>query len=114
MKAKFIGDPRTPGEANNLPESTSAFGIDFPRGKFVDVPAELEAKFEGNTHFETKAGAASKTAEPEPAASETIPDLEARIASVDDADALRAELEGETRKGAVAALEARIAELEEA
>jgi hypothetical protein len=59
MKAKFIGDPRNPGEANNLPESTTAFGIDFPRGKFVDVPPELEAKFIGNTHFKTSGAAES-------------------------------------------------------
>jgi hypothetical protein len=60
MKAKFIGDPRTPGEANNLPESTTAFGIEFPRGKFVDVPAELETKFIGNTHFDTRGAAESE------------------------------------------------------
>lgn len=54
MKAKFIGDPRNPGEANSLPEETTAFGVAFPRGKFVDVPDEVAAKFVGNTHFETR------------------------------------------------------------
>jgi hypothetical protein len=54
MKAKYIGDPRNPGEAQNLPEETTAFGVVFPRGKFVDVPDDVAGKFVGNTHFETR------------------------------------------------------------
>lgn len=59
MKAKYIGDPRNPGEAKNLPEETTAFGLVFERGKWVDVPDHLEAKFVGNSHFETKGKADS-------------------------------------------------------
>lgn len=70
MKAKFIGDPREPGEANNLPEETTAFGITFPRGKFVEVPAELEAKFIGNTHYKTSGAAESDEGKEAAAASE--------------------------------------------
>lgn len=54
MKAKFIGDPRNAGEANNLPEEMEAYGVVFPRGKFVEVPDHLSKKFEGNTHFEVQ------------------------------------------------------------
>lgn len=54
MKAKFIGDPRNAGEANNLPEAMEAHGVVFERGKWADVPAEAEAKFVGNSHFETR------------------------------------------------------------
>lgn len=70
MKAKFIGDPRNPGEANNLPEETTAFGITFPRGKFVDIPADQEAKFIGNTHFETRGAAESDEGKEAAAAAE--------------------------------------------
>lgn len=54
MKAKFIGDARNPGEPNNLPETMTAYGVTFERGKWADVPAEHEAKFVGNRHFETR------------------------------------------------------------
>ena len=65
MKAKYIGDPRNPGEAKNLPESTEAFGVTFERGKWTDVPDELASKFVGNTHYETKVERGDVT-EPEP------------------------------------------------
>lgn len=53
MKAKFIGQPGT-AEAKNLPEEFEAFGILFERGKFSDIPDDIAAKFEGNSHFETR------------------------------------------------------------
>lgn len=52
MKAKYIGDLNDPD--NKVPDNFTAYGMDFPKDKFVDVPAELESKFEGNAHFETK------------------------------------------------------------
>lgn len=61
MKAKYIGDPRNPGEAKQLPDEYEMYGVVFPRGKAVDVPAHLEAKFEGNSHFETSGTAAAET-----------------------------------------------------
>lgn len=56
MDAKFVGDPRNPGEEKNLPEVTEAHGLVFERGKWVKVPEHLEAKFEGNSHFDTRGG----------------------------------------------------------
>lgn len=53
MKAKYIGDPNDPKEQKNLPDEFTAYGITFERGKSVDVPEELEAKFANNSHFET-------------------------------------------------------------
>lgn len=51
MKAKFIGDQNNPKEV--IPDEFEAFGVTFPKGKFVTVPEGLEAKFAGNSHFET-------------------------------------------------------------
>lgn len=113
MKAKFIGDPRNPGESRNLPETHVAFGITFERGKFADVPPALENKFLGNTHFEVKEGAAAK-ADPEDDGKESVAELKERIASVDDVAALKAELAAETRSTAKKALDDRIADLEDA
>jgi hypothetical protein len=58
MKAKYIGDPRNPGEAKQLPDEYVMYGLTFERGKFTDIPEELQAKFEGNSHFETRGDAA--------------------------------------------------------
>lgn len=117
MKAKFIGDPREPGEANNPPETMEAFGVTFPRGKFVEVPRDVEHKFEGNSHFETQEGRASSASRSSLAADdddgkETVAELAERIAGVDDVAALKAELKDETRVTARSALEHRIDELE--
>lgn len=56
MKAKYVGDATD----ESVPENFSAFGVDFPKGKFVDVPADKEAKFVGNSHFEVKGEAESE------------------------------------------------------
>lgn len=53
MKATFIGDPTQPKGSEAIPESFEAFGLTFEKGKATEVPAELEAKFVGNSHFET-------------------------------------------------------------
>ncbi len=56
MKAKFIGDPNEPQA--QLPETFSAFGVEFPRGKFVEIKdASAARKIEGNSHFETQGSA---------------------------------------------------------
>lgn len=60
MKAKYIGDPRNPGEQKQLPDEYEMYGVVFERGKFADVPAHLEGKFEGNSHFETRPDAPAK------------------------------------------------------
>lgn len=113
MKAKYIGDPRVPGEAKNLPEEFTMFGITFERGKWAEVPDNLAKKFEGNTHFETSDGKARKAADSDTDSdNETVAQLTDRIAAVDDVDALRTELASETRAGGKKAIEARIAELE--
>lgn len=54
MKAKYIGDPRNPGEQKQLPDEFEAFGLTFERGKFTEIPKELEAKIEGNSHFQVQ------------------------------------------------------------
>lgn len=53
MKAKFIGDPTTVGDVQ-LPETFTAFGVTFPRNKWVAVPDAVASKFAGNSHFETQ------------------------------------------------------------
>lgn len=54
MKVKFVGDPMRPDEQKNLPDTTTAYGVVFERGKFVEVPDKVAPKFEGNSHFETQ------------------------------------------------------------
>ena len=50
MKAKFTGDPSQPNEA--VPEIHEAYGVLFEKGKATEIPAELEAKFVGNPHYD--------------------------------------------------------------
>lgn len=54
MKAKYIGDPMQPTEAKNLPETFTAFGVIFERGKYAEVPDEVALKVASNPHFDTK------------------------------------------------------------
>lgn len=63
MKAKYIGDP-SEGAKPTVPDEFTAYGVTFEKGKFADVPDKLAAKFEGNSHFETKGSAPDP--EPEP------------------------------------------------
>lgn len=60
MKAKFVGDPRNPDEA--VPESITVHGVEFAKGKYSEIPVELEGKFLGNSHFVTSG---TETAKPE-------------------------------------------------
>jgi hypothetical protein len=53
MKATFIGDPNAPKGSETIPDTMEAHGLTFEKGKATDIPAELEAKFVGNSHFET-------------------------------------------------------------
>lgn len=53
MKATYIGNPDLPKEQREVPDSFEMFGITFEKGKASDIPAELEAKIAGNSHFET-------------------------------------------------------------
>lgn len=53
MKATYIGDPNQPKDSEVVPDTFEAFGLTFEKGKATDIPAELEAKFVGNSHFET-------------------------------------------------------------
>lgn len=111
MEAKFIGDPRDPGSANNLPEFTQQFGVTFERDKWASVPAGSEGKFEGNSHFETRDGKAAPAAQADDG-KETLPDLADRVAGMRDVEALNAELKTEKRSGGKSIIEARIRELE--
>lgn len=49
MKAQFKGDPANPGE--QVPEVFTAYGLTFEKGKFTEIPEELEGKFAGNPHY---------------------------------------------------------------
>lgn len=52
MKAKFIG---TGGDTD--PEVVKVAGVEFPRGKAVEVPVQAEAMISRNSHFEVVAEA---------------------------------------------------------
>jgi hypothetical protein len=84
MEAKFIGDPTERGA--NVPEVFEAHGVTFERGKFADVPEKLQAKFEGNSHFETKGGAKAGKAPP----AEAEPDPFGGLSKPQIEEALRA------------------------
>ncbi len=53
MKATFTGDPSQPKGAEQIPDSIEVLGLTFEKGKATEIPAELEAKFVGNSHFTT-------------------------------------------------------------
>ncbi len=52
MKATFVGDPSQPKGSEPVPDEMTMFGLTFKKGQAVEIPAELEAKFAGNSHFE--------------------------------------------------------------
>jgi hypothetical protein len=52
MKARFIGDQSEAIDPEDLPKTFTAFGVVFPRGKFVDIPDAARVKIAGNSHFE--------------------------------------------------------------
>lgn len=58
MKAKFVGDPAAANEV--VPDTHEAYGLTFEKGKFTEIPAELESKFAGNNHFVTSGAEAAK------------------------------------------------------
>ncbi len=53
MKATFVGDPSQPKGSETVPDTMEAFGLTFKKGKATEIPAELESKFVGNSHFDT-------------------------------------------------------------
>ncbi len=53
MRAKYVGDTNLPEKDRGLPDTFEMFGITFENGKSAEIPPELEAKFLGNSHFET-------------------------------------------------------------
>jgi len=58
MKAKYEGDPANPGE--QVPDEFTAYGLTFEKGKYTEIPAHLEGKFVGNTHFKVMGAAETK------------------------------------------------------
>jgi hypothetical protein len=62
MKAKFVGDPRE-GAEPKVPDTITVRGVTFERGKWAEVPDADAAKFEGNSHFETRGDAPDTTTE---------------------------------------------------
>lgn len=53
MKAKYVGNTDLPADERGVPETFEMMGVTFEKGKFSEIPAELEAKIAGNSHFET-------------------------------------------------------------
>lgn len=53
MKATYVGNPDLPKEQREIPDTFVMYDISFEKGKATDIPADLEAKFVGNSHFET-------------------------------------------------------------
>jgi hypothetical protein len=51
MKAEFIGDPSQPKGSEQLPDTIEVLGLVFEKGKATEIPAELEKKFSGHSHF---------------------------------------------------------------
>ena len=109
MKATFTGDPSQPKGTEVIPDTLQHLGLTFEKGKATEIPPELEAKFAGNNHFTVSGKEAPKASEQ---TTERVAALTERISTVEDVDALKAELATETRASGKAALEARIAELE--
>lgn len=102
MKAKYVGDPRNPGEA--VPEVMDYLGTTFAKDKFTDVPKELEDKVAGNDHFEVQG---AKKAAPDETG-ESSAEFTARVSQITDREGLEAMLAAEKRPAAKAALEARL------
>ncbi|MDM8352896.1 hypothetical protein [Brevundimonas diminuta] len=62
-KARFIGDPNHNGDG---PDELTLYGVEFVKGEWIAVPANVAAKLSGNNHFEIDAnddGAADPTVE---------------------------------------------------
>ena len=105
MKAKFIGDPSNPNE--QVPDLYDAFGLTFPRDKYVEIPKRLEAKVTGNSHFHVQG---AKNDAPEETGESTA-EFASRVGVITDREGLEAMLKDEKRPAAKAVLERRIAEL---
>jgi hypothetical protein len=108
VKAKFIGDPAEPNAV--VPDLHDAFGITFPRDRYVSVPKHLEDKIAGNNHFHVqgvKADAPEETAE-------STAEFATRIGAISDREGLEAMMADEKRPAARAVIERRLAELPEA
>lgn len=103
MKAKFIGEPGT-SEGKDLPDEFEAFGVVFPKGKFVEVPDSIAHKLSSNSHFDVDGDEPDEKRE-------TIPELKKRVQTLTDLDILQQELNGETRDGGRKVLQDRIDDL---
>lgn len=57
MRAKYVGNTDLPADERGVPDTFEMFGIEFEKGKFAEVPDNLAAKFEGNSHFVTSGNA---------------------------------------------------------
>lgn len=103
FKAKYIGDPRNPGEP--LPDVLDAYETTFENGKFAEVDGKFAEKVAGNDHFEVQG---AKKADPDKETAESTAEFSARVASISDRDGLEEMLKAEKRPMAKAVLERRI------
>ncbi len=106
IKARYVGDPRNPGEA--VPDLMDAYGTTFEAGKFAEVSAEHADKVMGNDHFEVQG---AKKADPEAETAESTAEFNARIVQITDRDGLEAMLKNEKRPAAKLSLERRLSAL---
>ncbi len=103
IKARYVGDPRNPGEA--VPDLMDAYGTTFEAGKFADVDAAHADKVAGNDHFEVQG---AKKADPNAETAESTAEFAARVNAISDRDGIEAMLKDEKRPAAKAVLERRL------
>ena len=106
IKARYVGDPRNPGEA--VPDLVDAYGTTFEAGKYAEVSAENADKVAGNDHFEVQG---AKKVDPEAETAESTAEFAARVNEISDRDGLDEMLKAEKRPAAKAVIERRIAAL---
>lgn len=83
MEARYIGDPQNDFDG---PRTMKAFGLAFPKGKWVGLPEDFAftAKLEGNRHFQTRADGSVVVEDP--------PQIEEAVETATAEDDLRREL----------------------
>ncbi len=105
MKAKYVGDTGLPEDDRGVPDEFEMYGLKFEKGKSVDVPPELEAKFAGNRHFETsgkpetdegKSAASASERASVPASDGSVSESVARAAETRGRETPPADLSGRT------------------
>jgi hypothetical protein len=109
IKARFVGDPRNPGEP--IPDVFDAFGTTFEKGKFAEVDAQHADKLRGNDHFEVQG---EKKAEAPAETAETTAEFASRVNEITDREGLEAMLKTTKGPAAKSVIERRLEALPQA